>query len=138
MVDLNPFTEAGADVNDLEFLRLFLIWLAASGEPMPDEASQIHAIRNHKSAAAYDWDIAGIVASDGSRHALRSSLTEALLSMKDFYIDDDPAAGIIDIQLLKISDDRNRYAVRVKEEFGSEYINNGLVRAREIQRAYNV
>ena len=138
MIDLNPFTESGADINDLEFLRLFLIWLAASEITAPGEADQIQAIRNHKNAAAYDWDLAGIVLPDGSRDPLRSCLVKELSSMRDFYKDDEAAAKVIDTQLLKTSEEKYRYAVRVKEEYGVEYINKGLTRAKEIQRAYNV
>ena len=54
MLDLNPLESAGIALEDLRFLRLFLIWCSFCPEYLPDEKEQADAITNMKHAALFD------------------------------------------------------------------------------------
>lgn len=54
MLDLNPLEPAGIALEDLRFLRLFLIWCSFFPEHLPDEKEQADAICNMKHAALFD------------------------------------------------------------------------------------
>ena len=54
MLDLNPLEPAGIALEDLRFLRLFLIWCSFCPEYLPDEKEQADAITNMKHAALFD------------------------------------------------------------------------------------
>ena len=54
MLDLNPMEPSGIALEDLRFLRLFLIWCSLLPEHLPDEKEQTDAILNMKRAALFD------------------------------------------------------------------------------------
>lgn len=137
-IDLNPFVRSGADIRDFEFLKLLLIWLASSDMAPLSPQDQMQALQNHKAAAAYDPDIARIMLRGREADSLRSYLKEILGEMKTFYADDREALGILDYQQLKVTDDRTRYARRVRDEFGDDYIAKGVARAEAIREEFDV
>ena len=65
MLDLNPLEKTGIALEDLRFLRLFLIWCSFLPEHVPDEKEQADAISNMKQAALFDerkiWIREGLV-----------------------------------------------------------------------------
>ena len=54
MLDLNPLEPAGIALEDLRFLRLFLIWCSFFPDHLPDEKEQKDAITNMKQASLFD------------------------------------------------------------------------------------
>ena len=54
MLDLNPLEPAGIALEDLRFLRLFLIWCSFFPRHLPDEKEQKDAIANMKQASLFD------------------------------------------------------------------------------------
>lgn len=137
-IDLNPFERDGVDPRDMQFLRLFLVWLASLEMAPLEQKDQMQAIQNHKSAAAYDWDIARVALPGEKPAPLRAQLIRLLDAMELFYSGDAQAVREIRYQKEKTADDRKRYAARVRDVFGSDYIGEGIRRAREIQEAFHV
>lgn len=138
MIDLNPFSEAGITLEDLQFLQLFLLWLSARPRRRLEEGGQLQALQNHKQAAGYDWTIAKIVTPEGTR-TLSAALEDVLAEMEHFY-DGAPewVFPALACQREKVSQQERRYACRVRRAFGEDYLNCGLRRAREIQECYHV
>lgn len=139
MLDLNPFTDCGIDIKDAVFIKLFLIWLA-SKETMPlDAAGQITALQNFKSAAMYDLDIAKICFTDGRTLSLRSALTACLIEMTEFFdFGQLKTKDNLRFQMEKVRDKNCRYADRVANFCGENYVEKGIERAKEIQETFYV
>ena len=138
MMDLNPMKNDLVDIRDLEFLKLLLIWLAAKDMPPLTQADQIQALENHKSAASYDWTLAHIVLPGKRADSLLGCLTALLTEMKTFFKNDPSAESVLAYESGKLYNKKDRYAAIVRREFESDYINEGLRRARSIQESFNV
>ena len=139
MIDLNPFSEDGIAPEDLCFLQLFLIWLASVPPRKMDAGAQLLALQNHKSAAAYDWSISRIMETEGISIPLNRALDSVLREMEEFYKDSSKVTlSVLQSQREKIKDENKRYAVRVRKEYGENYIHSGLQRAVEIQESFYV
>ena len=54
MFDLNPFTQTGVDVRDIQFAQLLLIWLASMPRRILSPEEQHAGIQNAQNAAKYD------------------------------------------------------------------------------------
>lgn len=136
MIDLNPLSETGITLEDLQFLQLFLLWLAAQPRQRLDEGGQLQALQNHKQAAGYDWTIARIVRPEGAS-TLAAALEDVLTQMERFF-DGAPewVFPALDCQREKVSQPERRYACRVRRAFEEDYLTGGLRRAREIQERY--
>ena len=140
MIDLNPFAHSGVEINDLEFLRLLLIWLAAQDFPPLDQQEQMQALQNHKTAAGFDWDIGRITMPGQRTGTLRQYLETLLHDMTGFFSDlgDASAAGVLSLQEEKLRSASARYTDRVRKLFGDDYIGAGIQRAMELQEAHHV
>ncbi len=138
MIDVNPFSDQGLDIRDLRFLQLFLIWLSSLGRANLTDGEQVQAIYNHKSSAQYSWTIARIGLPGKETRSLKECVAEVLDSMKEFYADEDDALETLRYQIDKVENRDHRYAKRVLKQYGKNYIEGGLARAREIQNSYNV
>ena len=137
-VDLNPFVKGGADIRDMNFLKLLLIYLASVDMETLSQQDQMQALQNHKTAAQYDWDIARITTAGKQAGTLREYLRDLLTDMKEFYAVDKEALELLDYQQKKVDDDDFRYASRVRKEYGEDYITKGIHRAKKIQEAFDV
>ena len=137
MIDLNPFAPEGIDLNDLRFLRLFLVWLASLPREQLDVGGQLRALQNHKSAAGYDWSICRIMTADGGSVLLWDALDGVLGEMETFYAGDPSALAALRSQREKLCDRSKRYACRVRHQFEGNYISSGLRRAAEIQALFH-
>ena len=59
--------------------------------------------------------------------------------MEEFYKDSSKVTlSVLQSQREKIKDENKRYAVRVRREYGENYIHSGLRRAVEIQESFYV
>ena len=137
MIDLNPLTENGIDLNDLRFLQLFLIWLASSERMALNKDGQKAAINNHKLAAVYDWDEVRIRMSDDWNVRLRQALEEVLAEMLQFFEGAEQKwLDALRHQLGKIHKAEARYAYRVRKLYEEDYLAKGLERARQLQEEF--
>ena len=139
MIDLNPFAPDGISLDDLRFLQLFLIWLASRPPLRLGTSGQLLALQNHKNAAAYDWSIIRIAGENGHFSPLAAALDGVVREMEDFYAGEDASVrSALAAQREKLRDQTRRYACRVRECFGGNYIRSGLRRAAEIQENFYV
>lgn len=136
MLDLNPLCADGMDSDDLRFIHLLLVWMACSPKLEMNEADQIYAIQNFKSAARFDLSNARIVyPDDTSLSVLEAAII--LLEVIDSFFDELPEKyqSVIEKQKQKLLDPfHHRYAWIVRQDFGDEYIGLGLKLARDRQK----
>ena len=99
---------------------------------------QMQALQNHKTAAAYDWDLARIALPGKKAAALRQYLDELLEEMEVFFEGISQARQVIRYQKRKLQAEKNRYACQVREIYADDYIGGGIRRAQQIQEAFHV
>ena len=114
MLDLNPLEPAGIALEDLRFLRLFLIWISFFPAYLPDEKEQADAISNMKHAALFDersiWIRDGAVLMP-VREAALEVLSEMACTFESIgYFD---ALSTIEYQKRKLLIPGSRYAEQV-------------------------
>ena len=85
MIDLNPLRQELLDKRDVEFMQLFLVWLASFERCKMDECSQIRAIGNLRHGAAYDLKNTRLLTHDGRVKAVEDEAEVVLLSIKEFW-----------------------------------------------------
>ena len=85
MIDLNPLRQELLDKRDVEFMQLFLVWLASFERRKMDECSQIRAIGNFRHGAAYDLKNTRLLTYDGKVKSVEDEAEDILLSMKEFW-----------------------------------------------------
>ncbi|MBQ9015791.1 MAG: hypothetical protein IJ109_06680 [Firmicutes bacterium] len=137
-IDLNPLADDGVRGEDMEFLKLLLVWLASTEMEPLSMQDQMQALQNHKTAAAYDWDLARISLPGQRAATLRTYLRQLLDRMKDFYEDVPQAMQILRYQEQKLDSENHRYARQVRDSYSSDYIGDGIRRAEQIQEAFHV
>ncbi len=128
MIDLNPLTPYGIDERDVRFIQLYLIWLA-SLPAIPMKANeQVMAIQNTKNAARYDLKTINILLPDGRSLRAADAAEEILKRMKVFYerFGDDEINSILDYQMEKIIIPETRYAWRIRDVYGNDFVEKGL------------
>lgn len=69
-IDLNPFTKAAIDVRDVEFLQLFMVWLASIPAVQLTTGFQLQAMQNFKNAARFDLSSTSVTLPDGKNSPL--------------------------------------------------------------------
>lgn len=134
MFDLNPLVSAGVEEKDIIFAQLLMVWLAAKkGQPF-GEKDQIQAVQNFKNAARYDLKTVHILASDGRIYSAAHTALKIIERMKEFYsglsIDVDE---ILQFEYEKFIDADNRYAWKIRKQFGGGYVKKGLELVKERQ-----
>ncbi|MDE5779494.1 MAG: hypothetical protein K2I10_13495 [Lachnospiraceae bacterium] len=134
MFDLNPLVSAGVEEMDIIFAQLLMVWLAATpGQPF-SEKDQIQAVQNFKNAARYDLKTVNILTPDGEIESVAHAALKVIDMMKDFYsgisLDVDE---ILQFEYEKFTDADNRYAWRIRKQFGDGYVKKGLELVKERQ-----
>lgn len=137
-IDLNPMAENGLDARDAEFLKLLLVWLASKEMEPLSRQNQMQALQNHKTAAAYDWDLARISLPGQKANTLRRYLEELLQEMSAFFEEVPQARPVLEHQMRKLQSEGNRYACMVRDAYGGNYIDDGIRQAQKIQEAFHV
>lgn len=136
MVDLNPLAPAGIDVRDVEFIHLFLLWLASLPRMELTPKDQVQAVQNFKNAAHYDLKTVKIVMPSGKPAAVADTALEVLYQMTDFYRELLPSAiPVLEFETAKFTDPENRYAWIIRREFSGGFVRKGLELARQRQEA---
>ena len=135
MIDLNPMTENGIDLNDLRFLQLFLIWLASKERIPLDKTGQERALRNQKDSACYDWDKVKICMENDRKVPMQQELEKILCGMMCFFEGAEQKwQDAMRHQIEKIRQPEKRYAVQVREKYGEAYLSSGMERAEQLQK----
>lgn len=144
MFDLNPFVPAGLDVRDVQFVQLFLVWLASIPRRRMSPAEQVLAGQNFKNAARFDLETVRIVMPElaGEKSAETTAQDAAMYVMekiREFYrplYPDLPSwvESVLDFEFAKIRDPEKRYAARLRKEFSDTFLEKGMERAVQLQR----
>lgn len=128
MLDVNPLSPIGLMKEDVEFIHYFLLFLINEADIELTEKDQVNAIENEKRAAQFDDSNIFIKESDGSHKQIRQAALDMLQGMEAFYVALGESVVLETIQYQKdkllISD--NRYADRIRREFGTDYVKQGI------------
>ena len=141
MFDINPFEESGIDVRDVQFVQLFLIWLASLPRRVLSVSDQVMAVQNFKSAARYDLDTVRIVMPELRDEAAVSARRAAVYLLDriiDFYRGfsgevPDWVPDVLEFERKKVLHPQTRYAARVREQFSGTFLEKGMERAVRLQ-----
>lgn len=134
MIDLNPFEESGVDIRDLKFAHLMLIWLASTPDEEVTLNDQVHAVQNFKNAARYDLKTVYMYDVHGDSYSFVSASKIIIEWMREFFLSLGlDAADILDYEYAKFEDAENRYAYRMRREFGKEYVKRALTLTKDRQ-----
>lgn len=141
MFDLNPLTEAGADLRDLQFAQLLILWLACRPQELLTEKDQVKAVQNFKAAAHYDLKTVKIVTPDCRDYYVADEARKLIQSMREFYHAVGGGSGadeVLDFEDAKFVDGDNRYAWKVRREYGEHYVEKAMELAKERQDFKNL
>lgn len=134
MFDLNPLVSAGVEEKDIVFAQLLMVWLAAAPSQPFSEKDQIQAVQNFKNAARYDLKTVNILTPKGEIYSAAHAALKVIEMMKAFYgglsLDVDE---ILQFEYEKFTDADNRYAWRIRKQFGDGYVKKGLALVKERQ-----
>ena len=144
MFDLNPFVSAGLDVRDVQFVQLFLVWLASIPRRRMSPAEQVLAGQNFKNAARFDLETVRIVMPELAREKSAETTAQdaamyVMEKIREFYrplYPDLPSwvERVLDFEYAKIRDPEKRYAARLRKEFSDTFLEKGMERAVQLQR----
>ncbi len=134
MFDLNPLVNAGVEEKDIIFAQLLMVWLAATPSQPFSEKDQIQAVQNFKNAARYDLKTVNILTPDGRIYPVAHAALKVIDMMKEFYgglsLDVDE---VLQFEYGKFTDADNRYAWRIRKQFGNGFVKKGLELVKERQ-----
>lgn len=128
MLDVNPLSPVGLFEEDVEFVHYFMLYLLNHMDVKLTEKEQILAIQNEKRAAEFDDSQIFIQDAEGSRKSIRKAALEILGDMESFYetLGANAALKNIHYQKDKLLIPDNRYADRIRREFGTDYVKRGV------------
>lgn len=130
MFDINPLSYYGIDKRDLDFVQLFLVWLASLPAIEFDVKQQVNAVQNFKRAAHFDLDNTMLV--EGK--SIASEGIELITAMEDFYRSfSNDSLAILSYEKEKLLNPSARYAYQVKERFSKGFVKKGMVHAKKLQ-----
>lgn len=136
MLDVNPLSQAGIMKEDLSFFHYFLIYLLFLEDIDFGILEQTEAISNEKKAALFEDEVYLELGWQKEEEISQEALS-VLEDMEQFFIDfsnHEEIESIIAYQKEKIEDPSQRYATRVRKEFGKDYVKKGLSLAKEYAR----
>lgn len=135
-IDLNPLSEVGIMKEDLEFIHLFLIYLTLLDKDECNNLVQMTAIKNIKEAAKLDDRELLIETGWGEERNIRELALDVLDQIKETFepIDNANADAIIEFQKNKLLTENGRYAQKVIDLFGHNYVTSELHECERIAR----
>ena len=113
-----------------------MIWLASQERKVLGETGQKQAIRNHKAAAELAWDAVDIYTDEEGRIPLADALRRVLENMGQTLGGMEGAKDVLDYQMDKVKHEEYRYARRVENIYGEDYLKGGIHRAEQLQKAF--
>lgn len=136
MFDLNPLTEAGIEEKDVLFAQLLLVWLASTERQPFTQKDQVQAVANFRNAARYDLKTVKILVPNGEVYSVAHAAQNILNFMKEFYKGfDESVQEILAFEEEKIHYPEKRYAWQIREKYGREFVENGLILANKMQES---
>lgn len=139
MFDLNPLTESGVEKKDILFAQLLMLWLASLDEQPFTWKDQVQAVQNFKNAAHYDLKTVKIQSTGGKMESVADAAMQVIDRMKAFYLELGlPVQDVLDFEYEKFTDAGNRYAWKIREQFGQGYVKKALALAKERQEMKHV
>ena len=134
MFDLNPFVKEGLDIRDIKFAHLLLVWLASTPSEKISLNDQVHAVQNFKNAARYDLKTVRMYDPEGESYSFAASAKIIINQMRYFYRGLGISVNeILDFEYEKFEIAENRYAWRMRQEYGTEYVKKCLALVKERQ-----
>ena len=134
MFDLNPFVKEGLDIRDIKFAHLLLVWLASTPSEKISLNDQVHAVQNFKNAARYDLKTVRMYDPEGESYSFAASAKIIINQMRYFYRGLGISVNeILDFEYEKFEIAENRYAWRMRKEYGTEYVKKCLALVKERQ-----
>lgn len=134
MFDLNPLADAGLEEKDVVFAQLLMVWLASTPAQPFSEKDQIQAVQNFKNAARYDLKTVKILTPQGEIYSVAGAALKVIERMMEFYsslgIDTDE---VLKFQYEKFAEAENRYAWKIRKQFGNGYVKKALNYIKERQ-----
>lgn len=133
MLDVNPLSPIGLIKEDVEFLHYFMLYLINQEDIEFTEEEQIQAVINEKQAAKFDDSKIYIKELGGSSKLIGQAALEILQDMESFYVALGESGVLKNIryQREKLLIPHNRYADRIRREYGSGYVRRGICLADE-------
>lgn len=127
MFDLNPFEEAGLDIRDIKFAHLLLVWLAGTPCERMTLNDQVHAIQNYKNASRYDLKTVYMYDENGESYSFVTAAKILIERMRMFFRPlGYEVQELLAYEYEKFEDAENRYAWKVRKEFGKNFVKTGL------------
>ena len=135
MFDLNPLTGAGIDARDVKFAQFLMVWLATMPSWYVSKKDQVNAVQNFKNAAHYDLKTVKIARTEKRARSIVHEALKVIGWMKEFYqgLKMDDVQQILDFEYEKFVDPEKRYAWQVRKQYQENYVEKGLVLARQKQ-----
>lgn len=134
MFDLNPLAYAGLEEKDVIFAQLLMVWLASTPSHPFKEKDQIQAVQNFKNAARYDLKTVKILTPSGKIYSVANAALIVIDKMKEFYHNlDFDVDEILQFEYEKFTEAENRYAWKIRKQFGNGYVKKALQLAKERQ-----
>lgn len=136
MFDLNPLSQVGIMIEDLQFVHCFLIFLLNTKNTEWNDFEQMQAIKNAKNAALFDDEDIWIETDWYERKNIKNAALEILVEMEKYFGNESLsyAQSSIQFQKRKILEKGQRYADRIKEKFSENNVEKGLELARGYAR----
>ncbi|MGN0275842.1 MAG: hypothetical protein ACI4CZ_01480 [Hominisplanchenecus sp.] len=133
MLDLNPLSSAGIFEEDLHFLHLLLVYLAFQEDDEFEIYEQIMAVKNEKRAARYNEKEIWIETGWSESVPVQDAALAVLQKMERFYqpFAEEKHKKSIELQKRKVLYARERYAVRIREQFHSGYVKQGIALVKQ-------
>lgn len=133
MLDLNPLDPAGIKKEDIQFLHYFIIYLLSLEDQFFGISEQTTAIQNEKNAAKYNEQEILIETEWKHEVPVVEAAEKALMEMESFYqkINCENAILNIHFQMNKVLHPDQRYAVKIKNQYSSNYVQSGLKQIEE-------
>ena len=125
-IDINPFASTGLDERDLKFIELLCLWIFGEYHDKLSESHQLRSIENFKTASILDIDNSFLITAGEKKVSVRKAGLFILDRMADFYKGNDLAADLLQYQQKKLQTPGGRYAERIIETYGNEYVKKGL------------
>ncbi len=134
MFDLNPLADVGLEEKDVVFAQLLMVWLASTPNQPFSEKDQIQAVQNFKNAARYDLKTVNILMPDGEIFSAANAALKVIDKLKVFYSELGVDVNeVLQFEYEKFTDAENRYAWRIRKQFGNGYVKNALRFVKERQ-----
>ena len=134
MFDLNPLADVGLEEKDVVFAQLLMVWLASTPNQPFSEKDQIQAVHNFKNSALYYLKTVNILAPDGEIFSAADAALNVIDKLKTFYSELGLDVNeVLQFEYEKFTDAENRYAWKIRKQFGNGYVKNALRFVKERQ-----